>query len=181
LWIFFKTKLTNILFVFSEKNQLVPTEEELLEGRTNMEAWQYMCEVALKPVVGKLNYEDNKSTKLVSEIATNSDEAFAIVLLLNIRDQANVIFERRNQDEDNRSRTGLPDTRWTNKDSSRSRRYGGWPPEALKRYNEIYTLVVGDRTENKDIEEDFMKSHSKSGRKRKADGLEIVVETFDDL
>ena len=153
--------------------------DDLKKKRQCPEAMTIFCNEILPCVVGKINYQKKRSTTLVSQIATMSDEAFGYLFLENIWDnwtklsqedmlkivQGKVGNARRVEKEnaDGESGNGQGDRRqsvmvtgregkWTFGKEVSSRKYKGWAMAGLERFNDLCDEVVHDRETEKGME-----------------------------
>ena len=114
-------------------------------------------EYFLSSVVGKNQYKMCRCEKKISEFATVSDEALAILIFENNLDTWKDMSEK------NITKNSSVAKKYTNGGTSKgavtsSRRYQGWSSNGLKRFNELFDLVKEDRESNcaNDFEESFL-------------------------
>lgn len=127
----FVLKKTDLL----SEQKSVPSEADILELRHNYEVAKIFFDYFLSAVVGKVKWKKQVMQKKVSEIATISDEAMAILLLENSRDKWLATYNNSEQ---------IPPTRYT-ANSRYARRYGGWKDEGRARFNVLCNIVALDR------------------------------------
>jgi len=132
----------------------------------------------LSIVVGRRHYLKVSHLQKVSEYATKSDEALALLLLENSfdrwSDMAKKQIQKNSEIPPKFTNGGL-----SNGSSGRSKKFGGWSVEGLDRYDVLYKLVAKNReSENaEDAEEafrqkrykDFLDEDAKKKSKRKND------------
>lgn len=96
-------------------------------------------EYFLPGVVGRKKYKNVVAFKIVSKIATISDEAFAILLLENSWNKWEDELAKRTKDP-----SKLTPTKWTSS-KTQGKRYCGWHKEGILRFNELCNAVKNDR------------------------------------
>ena len=121
-------------------------------------------EYFVSSVVGKNYYKENKCDKLLSEYASVSDEALAILIFENnINTWIDMAVKNITKNSD-------VIRKYTNGGSSlgevaSSRRYQGWSSCGMKRFNDLFDLVKVDRESShaKQFEESFQEFCISSG------------------
>jgi hypothetical protein len=129
-------------------------------------AYFFFCNTVLECVAGKKEWKKEKSKLLVSKSSvTVSDEAFALLLLVNSWDKFEHIAER----PDATDKSDLPATRFTEK-KGRNKRMQGWSQEGIKRYNLLCEYVKQDRESAAGMlfEAEFLKYHQDEMVRKKA-------------
>jgi len=135
-------------------------------------------EYFLSAVIGKTYYKENRCEKLLSEYASVSDEALAILIFENN-------FETwRDMAKQNITKNSVVTRKYTNGGSATgnkasSRHYQGWSTDGIKRFNELFDLIKNDRDSPnaKNYEESFRvfcENGGVSGKKKKS--TEIMYE-----
>jgi hypothetical protein len=111
-------------------------------------AYGLFCEHVLSHVVGRDVWKRLSPTHTVSQIATVSDEAFALLLLENSWEMwVAVATEQRDVPSPKYSMRG-PGTK----------KYQGWTEEGIARFNELFDEVEEDRRIDKGIFEEAFKT-----------------------
>ena len=127
------------------------------------EDYVFFCKKFLPLVVGLNKFKSGwKKRTPISSLATASDEAFALLLLENseIRwlsehefslqkktDENGVVVQNAEEEEN------LPRTKYTSAGQNKqqkgfTKRYGGWTRGGIDRYNQLFDMVVEDRSMN---------------------------------
>ena len=149
--------------------------EEFLEIRKNPRAFSQLCDHILPCVVGKKHYGKKKSVVCMSEIATETDEAWALLVLENS-------WEAWRQQAE--SPTGIVElkdrkqTVWTNT-SSLASRSEGWGEKGIKRFNELMRKVIKDRHEDKTTERLYLREKQEESDEVKSRKKVKRVEDID--
>ena len=116
------------------------------------ESYVYFCQKYLKCVVGVQAFNRGVKNKLdISQIATSSDEALALLLLENSELRWTVEYQQKASNSVNEEQ--LPKTKYTCCGQKKlqkgfTRKYGGWKQEGIDRFNELTKLVRVDRKNN---------------------------------
>ena len=103
-------------------------------------------------VVGKVQWKRNVKKNLITKFTTNSDEAFALLVLENGWDEWIKIdahehfFSKRGLNEE-KTRKVVGGGRYT-AEAKGSIWFGGWKEEGVLRFNELCEIVKKDRAEN---------------------------------
>lgn len=108
---------------------------------------------------GLRNWRSAKCFQRMSKVLTVSDEAFVLLSIENTWDAIQKEIED-NEDEDNEGhskRSVYARGKYTNQGTNL--RYGGWSPEGINRFNNLYDLVEKNRQEPwaKKVEEEVVK------------------------
>ncbi len=145
-------------------------------GRNTKGAYTLFCNHVLSAVVGKNVWKAKCAGFAVSNIATISDEAFALVLLVNSWD---VWSDTTN--------SGDSKTRFT-RNGAGTKKNEGWTQEGLEQFNQIARMVRTDRktTNRKKFEETYMRDkletaankRMKHGHQKADDGDEKRLMTY---
>jgi hypothetical protein len=171
------------------------TLKDFLMLRRNRLAYLYFCENFLSCVVGKLEWKKCAHSMVVSNIASPTDEAFALLILENIWDSwSQVDIEDYYKWQVPRSgESGVKETKrqalvgkYTS-DFRRASRFGGWSDEGHARFVQLRIMVIDDRLNGKKFEENFLEyqkdivatAERKCSRKRKRDPVQKCID--DDL
>ena len=106
-----------------------PTMKRIMDARKNLTDFQWYCENFLSVIVGKQIYKKEKANKLISAIATRSDEALLLVLMENSVEHwtAEVL-------DPNEENEKWPEAKYTSKGND-SKKHLGWSEEGIERYN----------------------------------------------
>lgn len=166
------------------------TLEQICELRAAEDGTTYydFIEYFVSAVVGKKKYKENKCEMLLSQYASKSDEAFAILLFDNNIDVWLDMAKKgitKNSDVKPKYTNGGSATGET----ASSRVYEGWSRIGLTKFNTIFDMVKKDRKEPhaRKFEEEF-RQHCEttlSGNKRKVpefehDAIDIRHELWSD-
>ena len=129
------------------------TLEQVLHAREDMGSFELFCETFLSNVVGRNTYNSKVGKNRISNFATVSDEAFAIVCLENSIDRWNDEAE----DPNKTNKVNWRPSRYT-ANPSESRKYGGWNLQGIRRFNILSNREIPEqREESKQIEKSFLK------------------------
>ena len=144
--------------------------DDFLSLRENPEVMRYFCDNFLLQVVGKVQWRDGVTKFKVRDLATATDEAFALLVLENIWDvwtELPVEKLKKAPIGDDGKRVVRPG-KYTNKWQS-AKRFEGWEAEGLERMNELVEMVRENRNENKEWDGKFLeeKQEEALGGKRK--------------
>ena len=142
-------------------------------------------EYFLSVVVGKRHYLKVSHLQKVSEYATKSDEALALLLLENSFDRWSDMAKKDIQ-KDSTVPPKYTNGGISNGASGRSRKFGGWSLDGLDRYDELYKLVAKNRASEHadDVEEafkvyryaDYLEQEQQKKRRKRMMHLFIVKE-----
>ena len=127
------------------ENDMLPKLEEILCLRRDPKVFYVFCDNFLSWVCGRNLWKKRWTVETVSQIATVSDEAFALLLLENSWKKWTA--EGRNEEDgedENSVDTEGNQTRWT-KNGRSAVMYKGWSREGIERFNELYSIVMEDR------------------------------------
>jgi len=141
-------------------NGTLPELRDLMKLRENPETMITFCDNFLSCVVGKVEWKRKVMKNLVQEIATNSDEGFALLVLENIWDEwskidAKEYFFAKHKTNQGVKRKQPGGGRWTSH-SKGATRFGGWNAEGVKRFNELCAFVAKDREINGGFDVDYL-------------------------
>jgi len=142
----------------------LPNLESILQKRENPDSFFLFCDNFLSRIVGISVWKEGCQKKKVSEMATISDEAFALLLMenywdywanLNLQDyKSEVVYDTGSNKKIKRTANWGKYT----KIAYGARRYGGWTSSGLLRFNELFHQVKADRLKNGDVvEEEYLK------------------------
>ena len=121
--------------------------------RANRDAFVHFCDCFLKNVSGRMKWRSDLLQKPLTAVATESDEAFTLLVLENNWDYWLALAAEKsdgngeNDRIDNRRirRNGWTvHPKWTGR-ASYCGKMDGWDDEAIDRYNDLIDLVVKDR------------------------------------
>ena len=187
----------------------MPNKEEILKLRSGDDkVMMRFCDSWLSCVVGKNDWKKRRTKEKISEIATPSDEAFALLVLENIWDAwMEVPIEewekskkKREEDEGEAEQTDdvSQDQRMGGRGSKKggkcrtgkytkgyvsAGRYMGWTNEGLERYNQLLKQVKADREMDCQFEETYLERNKRRfGPKevrKKYSGTETVISEED--
>ena len=141
----------------TNNTQGVPVLQSILalrcvNGNQVNDSYVFFCLKFLKAVVGLHTFNKKVKNNLkLSEIATPSDEAFALLLLDNSELRWRQEFEQKQQEDAVANKELLSRSKYTGvgqKKESRkgfTKRYGGWRKEAILKFNLFLQKVKDDR------------------------------------
>lgn len=128
----------------------------------------FFLNTVLECVAGRKEWKAEKTKLLVSKsCVTVSDEAFAMLLLVNSWDKFQFIASN----PDNKDKNELPSTRYTEK-KGRNKKFLGWSQEGINHFNQLCKFVMEDRSSDagKDFEKEFLQYHQDEMIRKKAAG-----------
>ena len=141
-----------------------------------MDDFTKFCDYFLSCVVGRSSYKQNMAAMTITDLATSSDEAFAILCIENNIDvwEYNCAIEKAKQSveplpEDERSKKPVP--KYTgNSVEDTGGKHQGWSEEGISRFNELHNSIESKRLNTVQLEEDFRNQKMQEklqGKKRK--------------
>ena len=121
-----------------------PELEDMLQGRSNAEAYTYFCHFFLPHVVGKNRWRNGiRKGAAINTLATVSDEAFALLLLENSWDRWLWEVDKTKAETlqviENET---TPPTLHTLGKGKKARKNMGWTSNGLKRHQQIAQDIV---------------------------------------
>jgi len=139
----------------------LPTLTQIQLLREDDQTMEIFCNHFLACVVGKHDWKRQTKKELISQVATISDEAFALLVLENIWDEwknMNVVefFSRRKGMEKGTKRKKIGGGRWTS-DAKGCGKYCGWNVDGMKRFSELCQQVKLNRTSFHNFDKNFLK------------------------
>jgi len=147
-----------------EANSL-PTLDDIMSKRDNPECFFLFCDYFLSRVVGISVWKEGCLKTKVSQMATASDEAFALLLVENYWESWSKIdldqykIETTFDVASNRKRKRKTTWGKYTKSAYGARRYAGWMAEGLLRFNELFEEVKADRLKNGEAVEELYINH----------------------
>ena len=129
-------------------------------------AFFYFCNQILECVAGKKKWKAEKSKTVISKsCATVSDEAFALLLMVNSWDKFDFMSSNAYSDSEKEM---TPSTMFTEK-KGRNKKLKGWSLEGFDKYNQLCAHVQKDResVQGVQFEQEFLQ-YQKSEKMRKA-------------
>ena len=169
---------------FQEKGKALFTMEELCklrraETEREKEASFWFFGEFLSCVVGKRQWIVQKKYQLISQatmtgssdkLATISDETFALLMYENYEDK----WTKQGNEQAGQSVQSGKKVIWGKftVQNSGTCKYGGWSHAGMRRFNELYDLVVEDRAcpQAAAVEKEFLDYCIKEGNKKKVGG-----------
>jgi hypothetical protein len=162
------TNLVLQLFVAAIRLGRMPDLEDILGGRKaamdnikncNIEnsAYFYFFDKIVECVAGKKEWKAQKAKVLINKsCVTVSDEAFALLLMVNSWDKFEYLGENPEIDDKN----DIPETLYTEK-KGRNKAMQGWSRQGIDKFNMLCDLVVKDRSgsQGPKFDEAFMEYH----------------------
>jgi len=144
-------------------NKLTATSlQQYQRMRIEPESFYEFCDVFLKLIVGISTWKYGVCHKTVSELATPSDEAFALLLLENTWDQWSTcdLAEYKDKRKYNEvmgewEKCKPVYGKWT-RGAGGERRYGGWTENGVNWFNELCIHVNQNRTDHRAVEVAYM-------------------------
>ena len=176
------------------EKKTLPTLEEIMLKRDKEETFFVFADTFLSRVVGVAYWRKHCAKMTIRDMATISDEAFALLLLENYWEswstknveeyKTEVAFDESTNQKKKRKAT------WGKYTSGAwgSKRFGGWSKDGLQRFNQLYTEVQKDREKSNAVyvEERYrLRCANNTPRKRKRivhdNEFSLKVNNFDDL
>jgi hypothetical protein len=131
----------------------------------------FFCNAILECVAGKKEWKREKNKKKVTESSvTVSDEAFALLLLVNSWDKLAYLADNVGNEE----KALTPETLYTEK-KGRNRKLQGWTTEGIEKFNNLCLSVIEDRASKagKTFETDFLAYQEEQAKKDKTKMLQM--------
>jgi hypothetical protein len=126
------------------RDNLLPTEEELLAPRDSAKAFFAFTSYFLPCTVGKVEYNLRAPNVRVSEFVTVSDEAYTMIVIENSYKR----WLAEANDPDKVNRENWPNALWT-ADPQGACLFNGWKREGITKYGKLM-FAIRDRRELKD-------------------------------
>ena len=157
------------------------------------------CDSWLSCVIGKNDWKKRRTKEKISEIATASDEAFALLVLENIWDEwikvpieewENSKNKRQEDDEedDEEEAVGVEKASQDLQEGARRKgrcragkytkgyiaagKYMGWTNEGMEKYNDLLKQVKADRAKDSEFEEKYLE------RNRRKFGSKVIRKKY---
>jgi hypothetical protein len=183
--------VTNVLFsLVSEAIRLnrMPSLVDILGGRrmamqrgglmngVGKSPFFFFCNSVLECVAGKKEWKQEKNKLVITgSCVTVTDEAFALLLLVNSWEKFTYLANHRDHD----GKIDMPETMFTEK-KGRNRKLQGWTEPGIEKFNELCMFVIEDRASDagKRFEEEFLafQVEKTMQEKNKLLGLEVDGE-----
>ena len=187
---------------------MLPSIEDILKLRKNLQTMRILCDHFLPCVVGKKWWKMQiLSGRHVNDIATVSDEAFVLLVLENIWDDMIKVNidkyyrpkkRKKTQEDEEGTRSGNSPNAPTNDKNKHddrsvitgkwtsawrgSRRYGGWNPEGINHFNRLVKIVQQDRENDSHFQAQYeIWLNESKGKKQKEKVNNPVVKAYRDL
>lgn len=158
----------------------MPKLDDVVMMRVNRNnAYSTFCNQVLSQVVGRNKWKMRGSSASISEIATVSDEAFAILLFENNYTLWNIGSVAIEDDPANVVTDVKPTAKYT-LNGAGTKKYKGWTDEGLLRFNKLAMLVHADRIRDKgkfEAEQKQMKKDAEDGKKGKKRKRQLDTES----
>ena len=134
-----------------------------MQLRASPTDYTFFCDFLLGCVTGMKRFAKDSRSRNISEIATVSDEAFALVLLdNNYKVWLDMV-------SNGITKGSTVDPEYTNGGNSmsngRSRKYKGWSDAGIDQYNALFDRVQEDRTERPDFEKSYLEKKKEDWKK----------------
>ena len=143
---------------------MIPTIGRVNTSRDNLEDFKWYCENFLSVVVGKHEFGNNKKKKLVSKIATKSDEALVLLYLENSIGK----WTSQYNDPEGKSKSDWTQTGYT-LENSQAKKYKGWSKEGIERFRFLMSDHVPKiRKSSEGVEEALMEMYNARGGRKNA-------------
>jgi hypothetical protein len=150
------------------------------------DAFKFFCNHFLQNVIGKIEWRTNKAVKKITDVATPSDEAFALLLLENSEDRWRDMHVKRNL------KTSDVPAKYTNAGNKTKKghscKFKGWNNNGIKRFNQLLDVVIANRNSNSLWEDAFVQERGSTyleaiapRRRRMEDAVEERVIPKNDL
>ena len=169
--------------------------KDFLRMRKHQKAYAFFCENFLRCVVGKLEWKKCAHCMKISDIASPTDEAFALLVLENIWDSWTAVVVEEYYKGPVATITEQGKTECKRKavigkytsEYRRASRFGGWSDEGHKRFVQLRTMVIEDRKDEGGFENRYLKQEKervdreekKNKKKRKRERVDRCID--DDL
>lgn len=125
--------------------------KDFLSLRQKHQAYEQFYDEILPCVVGMRKCDKEKNYKeRMTKIATSTDEAFAILVLINSWDLWKQMANYENCKIPEGTERVKP--KWTRENNSKSGRSKGWNDDAIKNFNEWSKKIKNDRISHKNVE-----------------------------
>lgn len=131
----------------------LPTLQELMALSNGGEHYKWMCLKLIPFVVGYKLWIKQCYKGTLSEFATCSDETFVLLTLENNydrwKDEAEWIIANKEKEVKDQTKKAFASSKYTNsgtKANGKCRHFQGWSRVGYVRFNELYQLVLADRT-----------------------------------
>jgi len=169
------------------RNGTMPLMEDVLTMRENRNgAYVVFCENVLSQVVGKTKWKTEGHLLRMSEMATVSDEAFALILLENSYDY----WEDMAMHCGDKSYVSKVQAKYT-KNGAGTKKFQGWVEEGLVRFNNLARQVKASRKkdclafQNEQKEKKGEIEFGKGGKRKKRlverdENINCYIEGVDD-
>jgi hypothetical protein len=142
----------------------VPLLENILKMREDKEgAYTFFADHLIECVAGKMRWKNQKREQLMSEVATPTDEAFALLILENSIMRWLDIAE-------NGTESLVKPVYTRGKAAGGSRKYEGWTDAGKTRFNELIDDVTADRSNHSEWDKSYLEKKQQDvvhGGKRK--------------
>ena len=146
--------------------------------RDNDKAMHFFCENFLPEVVGKVEWRKGVTNLKVSDLATVTDEAFALLVLDNVwltwMNMDTPVEELKHAGKDGAGKRKVRPGLYTH-NFRKASRHEGWNTNGLKRMDELMDQVMMDRKENGDWDGKYLAEKQAEamggGKKRKRSDL----------
>jgi len=130
---------------------MLPKPADIMALRANKnDSYIIFCDYFLSQVVGRNDWKKRRHVEVISSLATVSDEAFAILLLMNSWDMwiemvdEDEAVKKGKSGEQQQGQVGgrkHTTTKWTQSGAG-TRKYGGWKEEGLKMFNLLAKKIM---------------------------------------
>jgi hypothetical protein len=139
---------------------------QLSEG--NEKDWFWFADKVLQCVAGRRGWGKEKTMKILSESVTVSDEAFALLILVNNWDKWMA---------EHNSLARKIDALYTSSTQG-NKKFSGWSDAGIQKYNKLFDQIEKDRSsdQRREMEEKFLKSLQRTNGSNKRKSTEDVSQ-----
>ncbi len=126
--------------------------------REKFDVFTMVCDYLLPGIVGRKHFKENRHRLPLSEIVTESDEAFFCLILENNSERWEDMVE-------NNTMTSNKPTKWSKGKGKGALKFNGWEEKGLKRFNKYMKIVQDDREKRGADFDRYYKEHVKNTSK----------------
>ena len=153
-----------------------PTLKDMMELRNNKEAYIFYVEKYLVAVVG--SKKDNEfNTKLVSDVATVTDEAYGLFLLANSWNRWEDMRQLKNWGRKGENCSSIKPAYTQSASRGGTRTFGGWTKLGVEFFNVMVKKIKADHRNNSDWDEEYLRMRLHQGGATGGDEEASMEET----
>ena len=127
------------------------------ELRGNYESYKWFLDNFIGSVVGKSVWRSKKFTTKPCEIATATDEALGLLVLLNSHEMWKESLEEGGEPLSKKTKFTSRSMEGGHSFSGNTELYGGWSDAGLHVFNELVAKIALDRERNSEFDDEFLK------------------------